>query len=529
MREYASLQWLAMTALVVALALHSPARAAGGEYSFDRAATSPVDYGETPHRAGMACAALSARADEASALNATVVPAAASLPEHCRIDGLLPTGIGFQINLPTAWNGRIYMFGNGGYAGEDAESPREQASRDLGLKNGFATVRTDTGHLAAQEPLATFAVNSEKLINHGYGAVHATIVYAKKLASAYYGLAPRYAYWDGCSTGGRQGVMAAQRFPADFDGIVANAPTLDWSSIMIKGLWNHSALAHSGLTFDRMGEVFKTVMAQCDDNDGVKDGLIDDPRRCAFDAARHLASCSDKAAGAACFTPAEVAALQKLYAGPPKGVNTPAWVYQTPGFEHPSTLQLFVMNSDGSPDVLTLFAESWMKYIGFRDPAYESSTFDFHRSPALMRGADEIFNPTPDLAAFEARGGKMITAWGWADTALNPQMGIHYYDAVVDRHGLEETQGFYRLFLIPGVAHCSGGYGPDDIDAMTAVINWAEKGIVPTRLSARRTKGGVRYHREYCPYPAATKYKGSGDPEDPRNYVCTTPDARQGP
>jgi feruloyl esterase len=181
------------------------------------------------------------------------------------------------------------------------------------------------------------------------------------------------------------------------------------------------------------------------------------------------------------------------------------------------------MMSDGSPDVLALFGESWMKYIGFRNPAYDPSTFDFHQSPALIRGADEIFNPTPDLAAFKARGGKMITVWGWADTALNPQMGIHYYDAVIDRHGLDATQGFYRLFLIPGVAHCSGGYGPDDIDAMTAVINWAEKGIVPTRLPARRTTGGeVRYNREYCSYPATTKYKGSGDAEDPHNHVCTT-------
>jgi len=514
----------ALAGVLASFAASPAAHATGNRYTFETAATSSVDYRATLHAAVMPCPRLAAFAGQATTFRPALIAATADVPEHCRINGSLPTGIGFQINLPTRWNGRLYMFGNGGYAGEDAESPQEQASRDVALKNGFATARTDTGHLAAEAPLATFARDPDALINHGYRAVHETIAYAKALAGAFYGMAPRYAYWDGCSTGGREGVMSAQRYPSDFDGIVAAAPTLDWSTIMIKGLWNQSALRDSGLTFEKMDQVFKAVMADCDGLDGVKDGLIGDPRRCLFDPAKDLPACGSAEANTACFTPNQIAALRKLYAGPPKGPGTPAWVFQHPGFEHRSTLVPFTMMPDGSPNVLTVFAVSWMRYIGFKDPDYDSSGFDFNRDPTRIRGSDAVFNPTPDLAAFKARGGKMITFWGWSDTALNPQMGIDYYGKVVRRFGLRQTQDFYRLFLIPGMAHCSGGYGPDHIDAMTAVIAWVENGVAPERLAARRIDdGAATYSRAYCPYPAATKYKGSGDPEDPRSYACASP------
>lgn len=513
-----------IVALIGGFALSGAAIAAGNKYSFARADAAAVDYRDTSIRAAIPCANLRSHAGETTRFRAAPVLPAAGVPEHCRIDGELPTEIGFQINLPTAWNGRLYMFGNGGYAGEDPESPRERSSRDLALRNGFATVRTDTGHVATKEPLATFARDPQRVLNHGFGAVHATIVYAKGLVAAYYGRHARFAYWDGCSTGGRQGVMSAQRFPADFDGIVAAAPTLDWSSIMIKGLWNRAALGRANLTVERMGEVFEAALARCDLQDGLRDGLIDDPRRCAFEPARDLPICATRNARAACFSPEDVEALQRLYAGPPKGAGIPGWVYQVPGFEHASTLQPFVMVADGSPDVLTIFAESWTRYIGFRTADYDPTAFDFDRDPPLIRRVDRLFNPTPDLDKFKARGGKMITFWGWADAALNPQMGLEYYDRVVSRLGLSSTQDFYRFFLIPGVAHCADGYGPDEIDAMTAVIEWVEKGIVPARLPARRTRDGkVSYDRAYCSYPESTDYLGSGDPEAPGSYSCVTP------
>lgn len=508
-------QTLGLCLAALAASLPAAAFASGNRYTFSRADTAAVDYRATPHRPAAAC--------ESFGAGARLVAASAQAPEHCRIDGVFASGAGFQVNLPSAWNGRLYMYGNGGYAGEDAEGDREQASRALGLANGFATARTDTGHLASREPLATFALDHAKLTNHGHLAVHDTVTHAKALAAAYYGTRPRYAYWDGCSTGGRQGVMSAQRYPDDFDGIVAAAPTLDWSSIMIKGLWNRQALSGSGLTFERMGPVFKAVMARCDELDGLADGLIDDPRRCDFDPRRDLPSCED--GGGACFTALEAEALRKVYAGPPKGHGTPPWVVQTPGFEHPSTLFPFTMTPNGSPDVLTVFATSWTRYIGFKDPAYDPAAFDFRTDPGRIRGADPLFNPTPDLAAFKARGGKMITFWGWADTALNPGMGLHYYDQVVARQGLSKTQDFYRFFLIPGVAHCAGGYGPEEIDAMSDVIDWVEAGVVPARLPARRrgSDGGPPFNRAYCAYPAITRYDGSGDREDPGSYRCASP------
>lgn len=498
------------------------AHAGGNAYSFSRAQASAVDYRATPHHAVVACTGLAASADVARQ-TAVLVPAAGATPEHCRVNGVLTSGAGFQVNLPTAWNGRLYMYGNGGYAGEDAEGPREQASRSLGLANGFATARTDTGHLAASEPLATFAGDRQKLVNHGYQAVHDTVGFAKRLAVQFYGLAPTRSYWDGCSTGGREGVMSAQRYPTDFDGIVAAAPTLDWSSIMIKGLWNARALEGSGLTIAKMDVVFRAVMRRCDALDGQADGLIDDPRRCDFNPRRDLPSCADQAGSLTCFTGPEVAALEKLYAGPPKGKGTPDWDYLVPGFEHASTVSPFTLMPDGSSNVLKVFGDSWVKHIGFRDPQYDPKGFDFVEDPTKIRGADLVFNPTPDLAAFRARGGKMITFWGWADTALNPQMGLHYYDQVVARQGLVETQDFYRFFLVPGVAHCAGGYGPDHIDALTEVINWVEIGAPPERLVATRGEAAGDRRRAYCPYPAATVYDGVGPSEDPRSYACVIP------
>lgn len=508
------------------VAFPSAGQASGNNYSFANAASAAVDYRATPHSARMACADL---APGAAVLRqaAKLVAAQAGTPEYCRVDGVLRTGAGFQVSLPTAWNGRLYMFGNGGYAGEDADSAREAASRDRGVAHGFATVRTDTGHLAATEPLASFARDPQKLRNHGYAAVHDTVAYAKTVAAAFYGRGPDRSYWDGCSTGGRQGVMSAQRFPGDFDGIVAAAPTLDWSSIMIKGLWNRRALAGSGLDTAKMRIVFDAVMRRCDALDGLADGLIDDPRRCDFRPKRDAPLCAEGAPAATCLTPTEVGALEKLYAGPPKGPGTPDWVVQSPGFETASALAPFTLMPNGSPDLLSIFADAWARDIGFRDPAYDPAGFDFQRDPRRMRTADAIFNPTPDLSGFRARGGKMITFWGWADTALNPQMGLHYYDRVVAQQGLARTQDFYRVFLIPGVAHCAGGYGPDRIDAMSAVIDWVEKGVAPERLAAERRAGGAPYSRAYCPYPAATVYRG-GPAEDPRSYRCEAPSKRRG-
>jgi len=498
------------------------AQAAGNAHTFSRVNTSAVDYRATPIRAAKDCQALGRELSSSARIISTkLIVAADSVPEHCRIDGMIPKEIGFQVNLPLAWNGRLYMFGNGGYAGEDVEAPNERLSRDRALANGFATARTDTGHLAVKEPLATFAVDPGKVIDHGYRAVHETVQAAKSLIASFYGSGPEFSYWDGCSTGGRQGVMAAQRYPHDFNGIVAMAPTLDWTNIMIKGLWNQSALEGAGLTIPKMQTAFQAVLNKCDPLDGVRDGLIDDPRQCQIDPVRDLPRCSAADQGDSCLTDRQVEAIQRIYKGPTDSSGKPLFVSQVPGSEDVSTVSPFVLTQDGTPNRLTAFAESWMKYIAFQNPYYDPKSFNYDTDPEKIREVNEIFNPTADLALFKSAGGKMITVWGWADNALNPQMGLRFYDEVRTRLGAAETESFYRFFLVPGVAHCRGGYGPSEVDALTAVINWTEKGITPDRLPAQLSVDGkLKYQRSYCAYPRVTQYNGAGDTEDPRNYSC---------
>src|SRR3954463_3805752 len=242
---------LGATALSAFAFMAEPASGRGNQSTFTNFASSAVDYRSTPFRSAKDCSSL----DPGSGVRVTsaqLIATSGNVPAHCRLDGVIPNEIGFQINLPVAWNGRLYMYGNGGYAGEDAESEPEKASRNAALENGFATARTDTGHLASKEPLATFAVDPDKVVDHGYRAVHETILLAKKLATSFYDATPKFSYWDGCSTGGREGVVSAQRYPDDFDGIVAAAPTLQWTQVMIKGLWNQSALDGAGLTTAKM-------------------------------------------------------------------------------------------------------------------------------------------------------------------------------------------------------------------------------------------------------------------------------------
>jgi hypothetical protein len=385
------------------------------------------------------------------------------------------------------------------------------------------TAWTDTGHRASEQPGATFARNPTALTNLAYQAVHATVDYAKKVASAFYSSAPKYSYWDGCSQGGREGVMEAYRFPRDFDGILAGAPTIDWTSIMISGLWRQSVSQGVGLTLGKLQTVFNRTIAACDEIDGVRDGLIDDPRRCALNVHRDVPRCAVGEDSDACLTQKQADALQKIYDGPPKVAGLPQWVHEYPGAEDRTTAVDWLLTPDGSPNTLATMADSWMKYISFKDPTYDSSKFDFTRDPRRARGADAQMNPKPDLKSFHAAGGKMITYWGWSDMALNVGMGIDFYDRVVAKYGLAETQQFYRLFLLPGVAHCMGGYGPNVTDGMTVLIDWVEQGVVPDRLPAHRiVDGKTIYNRAYCAYPASTHYRGS-DPEVPTNYSCEAP------
>ena len=319
--------------------------------------------------------------------------------------------------------------------------------------------------------------------------------------------------------------MAASKYPDDFDGIAAAAPTLRWSDVMMKGLSNQMALDDAPtLTHAKLGTVFEAVLARCDAKDGVVDGLLADPSQCDFDPVRDLPRCTG-AVNDSCFTEAETTALAKIRQGPTiKGRN---YFPQYPGMEEASTARTWIRNPDGSPNVLTVFGESYMKYMFFlpeQDPDYDWKTFDFDTDPDRMTMINDLWNPKPTLEAFKARNGKILTYWGLADAALNPIMGTDYYAEVADRMGgVEQVQDFYRMYMVPGVAHCSGGYGPDEIDAMTPLIEWVEAGKTPDRLLAQKTVDGqLKYNRAICPHPQATVYQ-SGDPELPESYTCVSP------
>jgi feruloyl esterase len=526
---------VALAAALGVLALAGPAAAQNG-FSFTDAARSAAGYSRATVRPQMACRDLLGLTDtDVAILSADVIAAAEGVPEHCRVNGLLAPEIRFQVNLPAAWNRRFYMNGNGGFAGESPETPARAAHRASALRHGFVTATTNTGHDAAQEPLATFAERSyQKLVDYAFRAVHLTAVTAKAIATRYYDRPVAFSYWDGCSTGGRQGLMEAQRFPADFDGVVAGAPVLNFTDTMIGGLWHMRALDAAPLTPAKLEVVADAVYAKCDAADGLVDGIVDDPRRCDFDPERDLPLCAAGYDGAGCVSAAQAAALKKVYAGvvsqgrpyfPGQPIGAEKVGVPASGPPQPASgWDRWLVAAAGAKPLQLAFAESFMRSVVFGRPDYDWKTFDFDRDPARLADAARLLNATdPHLGNFRARGGKLLMYFGWADTALTPQMAVDYYDKALAANG-PDTRDFFRLFMVPGMFHCRGGVGPDRFDAMTAVIDWVERGIAPASLTATRMQdGAVVRTRPLCPYPQVARYAGAGNIDAAASFACTEP------
>jgi feruloyl esterase len=465
---------------------------------------------------------------EFSVMSTELVPATAEAPEHCKVNGLIQPEIRFQVNLPTSWNGRFYMFGNGGLAGEPMESPLKSAHRGLAVKHGFAVADTNTGHDAAAEPLATFAATPQKLIDYAFRSVHVTAETAKRLISAYYGTSAARSYFVGCSTGGRQGLTLAQRFPADFDGIVAGAPVLNVSRHRIGQISNHRALDAAPILVEQLKTLADRVYAQCDAKDGVVDGLIDEPRHCGFNPARDLPVCAaDKEPSPECFTSRQIGTLEKIYGDVLSqgkrifpGVPVGSEVADPTGSSGWNALVRRTGTSSRE------YAESFFRYMAFpeKNLDYRISSFDLDRDPPRLAWLSSILDATdPDLTRFRNRGGKLLMYHGWADAGVNPIMAIEYYKSVLERMGSSSTD-FARLFMIPGMFHCGGGIGTNSFDPVTAVIRWVEKGHAPTELPAARILDGKTIRtRPLCPYPKVAKYKGTGSIDDAASFSCAVP------
>jgi feruloyl esterase len=497
-----------------------------------------VDYSKADLEPRKACEALGRyKGKDVAQIAAAVVAADASAPAHCRVTGTLAPEIAFEVSLPARWNGRFYMIGNGGHAGEALDDAGRVSQRNTALQHGFAFAQTNTGHDARKEPGGTFALsNPQKATDYAYRAVHLTAITTKDITKDYYGKKVSKAYWNSCSNGGRQGLIEAQRFPDDFDGIVANAPWVDQTGFTIGAMWNQRALSEAPVTPAKLALVAGKVMDKCDAIDGLKDGLIDDPRKCSFDAVRDVPACSAGQDGPDCLTPAQASAVAKVYGGPISN-GKPFFPGFMPGSEAvmpglfgggtgSGWLNVIAPAQPGAVPADFNLADNTMKYLVHTPPnaSYDYKTFDFDKDTSMLdawsRQADA---KNPDLSKFRKRGGKLLMTYGWADSILQPMMGVNYYEQAVAKNG-QDTPDFFRLFMVPGMAHCGGGIGPDRHDPVTAIINWVEKGQAPRSMVASRVVNDtVVRTRPLCAYPEVARYTGQGSIDDAANFRCVAP------
>lgn len=438
------------------------------------------------------------------------------LPDFCRVAATLApskdSNIRVEVWLPASgWNGKFLGVGNGGWSGAIGYGALANA-----LRHGYASASTDTGHSGST---ASFALgHPEKLIDFGYRAVHDMTVRAKEIIAAFYGNRPRLSYWSGCSSGGKQGLKEAQRFPDDYDGIVAGAPANFWTHLMTSGLW----VAHTTLTDparyiprEKFALIHKAVVDACDAADGVRDGVLEDPTRCRFDP-KVLQCAGDE--GPACLTPPQVESVRKMYT-PVTNPRTGQQIF--PGLAFGSELGWAAMA--GGPAPFSISVEHF-KYVVFKDPSWEFRSFDFDRHVALADELDQgLLNATdPDVKKFVGRGGKLLLYHGWSDQLISPQNTIDYYRSVMSTlGGAPNTAGAVRLFMVPAMAHCAVGEGTSSFDTLSAMERWVEQGKAPDQIVASHLTSGVADRtRPLCPYPQVAQYKGTGSTDEAASFAC---------
>jgi feruloyl esterase len=445
-------------------------------------------------------------------------PTLVNLPAFCRVVGSIhpsqDSNIGFEVWLPAHWNGRFQAVGNGGLAG--MIRTQEMAAA---LREGYATAGTDTGHRGTPMTGEWALRHPDKIVDFGHRAVHEMTLQSKALIAAFYGSGPRYSYWNGCSEGGSQALSEAQRYPDDYDGILAGAPANFMVHLQAGGNWIAQAIHNDRATFlpaDKLPAIAAAVMTQCDAADGVKDGVLEDPRTCGFDPAVLLCKGEDTAM---CLTPAQIDGLRKVYGGA-KNPRTGEQVFPGSMRGGEAGWGMWIAGTAVPPENLQhAISVAFFRNFVFDNPNWDWKTFDFDKDVALAdKKVGAILNQiSPDLSAFKKHGGKLLQYHGWNDAAISPMNSINYFASVQDRMG--NTQDFYRLFMVPGMEHCSGGPGPNDFDKMAVIVEWVEEGKAPAQILASRP-GRTR---PLCPYPQVATYKGSGSTDESQNFVCLKP------
>jgi len=477
---------------------------------------------------------------------------------YCLVKVLVPQAIHIWVGLPMngAWNGRWESVGGGVYAG--SVSVPAQA-----IQAGYAAGATDTGHTGGRPgapipPLdGSFGMlkpgtpNAALQRDFAYRSEHLMAVIGKQLVRAFYGRPPQYSYWNGCSTGGRQGLRMAQDYPDDYDGVLAGAPAIHWDRFQAAMAWYPMvALRDNGgpvgggnmrMLVAKYRLATTRAIEACDSLDGVRDGVIDDPRRCHYLASpdKQITRASCTAYDPQCLTPSEAAVIDKSWEGPvvcpDGGTDCKVPDVASRDLRGKGPMRLWYGQQRGTdltalggivpfPVVLEQ-AKFWVYF----DPSWNWRQLDYDNFLAFFRESVERVGPMmgsddPDLRAFRSHGGKLVLWQGWADQLINPQGTTDYYDRVVRRlGGLARTQQFARLFMAPGVQHCGGGDGPQPQHLFETVVNWVEQGVAPqTVLASKPIPGGTRT-RPLCPYPAEARWNGTGSSDDAANFSCVMP------
>jgi feruloyl esterase len=426
--------------------------------------------------------------------------------------------IGFEVWMPQAasWNKKFEGVGNGGFIGAI-----DYDEMEAGFQRGFAIAGTDTGHKGTDESWALG--HPEKLIDWGYRSVHLMTLASKQIVKAYYGTPAKLAYWNGCSTGGKQGLTEAQKYPNDYDAIVAGAPANYITHMQAATEYAAWYALKDGtnppeyIPANKFPMIHQAALTACDALDGVKDGVIEDPTRCHFDLKSIECHGGD---GPGCLTAPQVKTAQIVYDGAKFSDGKVIF----PGLEPGTELDWKYMIGGPTPGPI---ADGFLRYMVFDNPHWDFRTFNLDRDTRYAdKKVGSIVNAIdPNLSAFEVHGGKLLMYHGWADQFIAPKNSINYYNSVAAQMGgLKKTQQFARLFMVPGMQHCKGGVGPTKFDPLSAIEKWREEGIAPKKMIASKSENGkVIETRPLCPYPQAAIYKGSGDTNKSANFVCGIP------
>lgn len=451
---------------------------------------------------------------------------------HCQVQGVIGTEIRFEVLLPDDWNGKFLMGGGGGFVGSLGFQGRFSVNR------GYATAATDTGHQGSGIRAEWAKGHPERRINYGYLGVHRTTEVAKAIVREYYGREAEHSYFYGCSNGGRQALMSAQRFPDEFDGIVAGAPAHNFSGVLAAFAYNMQRifpdpgnLTDPVITAQNRELLESEILRKCDSLDGVEDGFLNDPRDCGFKLT-DLPLCKGAESEDHCLTLRQREAIAAVYGGPHDASGRIYPGFPFGGESAEAAWQGWITGPSrrliadyGEPSSQFGFATQGFKYLIFQDPDFDYSRYDFdgyRRDAAHLGGFMDATNA--DLSGFKKAGGKLLLWHGWSDAALTAYGSIDYFEAAEELD--PSVRDYFRFYLMPGVFHCAGGPGPDRVDWLGALEQWVEGDQAPAELTARKAQDGqIVNERPLCVYPERAHYEG-GDPNVASSYVCRAPGER---